>query len=290
MEQHGNQWWTSRDWDEFFNSMKIHNNVLKVFKDIGLFEYINQYTDIVTKVDLPAVLLDYLLFANCGQRKISPLVEMSLDKDRKLSDSEAQKIGQIIAALFKNKWDRLYDVILKEYDPIYNYYDEYHETTSGDEVNDIDVGKERGIEKTNSGTDTTLRTDDLTRTDESKTETSADNFTDNKLYGFNSGAPVGSDNSNFDADGKEDFSETEKNTGTQRTETTLGTKSNEEGKEKQEFDAKSESHGTKDYKKFGNIGNLTTQQLLNQEIELWKWNFLKEVMDDVKDTITIPVY
>lgn len=40
----------------------------------------------------------------------------------------------------------------------------------------------------------------------------------------------------------------------------------------------------------GNIGNFTPQQLIKQEIELWRWNFIDEVLDDVKDFISIPIY
>lgn len=40
----------------------------------------------------------------------------------------------------------------------------------------------------------------------------------------------------------------------------------------------------------GNIGNLTPQQLITQEIELWRWNFIDEVMNDIKSMITIPIY
>lgn len=40
----------------------------------------------------------------------------------------------------------------------------------------------------------------------------------------------------------------------------------------------------------GNIGNLTPQQLIRQEIDLWRWNFIETVLNDVKDFITIPIY
>lgn len=40
----------------------------------------------------------------------------------------------------------------------------------------------------------------------------------------------------------------------------------------------------------GNIGNFTPQQLISQEIDLWRWNFIEEVLDDVKTFITIPIY
>lgn len=43
-------------------------------------------------------------------------------------------------------------------------------------------------------------------------------------------------------------------------------------------------------KHFGNIGNLTSQKMLNEEIELWKWNYIQAVLDDARDFLTLPVY
>ena len=40
----------------------------------------------------------------------------------------------------------------------------------------------------------------------------------------------------------------------------------------------------------GNIGNLTPQQLITQEIELWRWNYIDEVLSDIKSMITLPIY
>lgn len=40
----------------------------------------------------------------------------------------------------------------------------------------------------------------------------------------------------------------------------------------------------------GNIGNLTPQQLIQQEIDLWRWDFIEEVLNDVKNFITVPIY
>ena len=44
------------------------------------------------------------------------------------------------------------------------------------------------------------------------------------------------------------------------------------------------------YKHKGNIGNFTPQQLILQEINLWRWNFIEEVLNDVKNFITLPIY
>lgn len=41
---------------------------------------------------------------------------------------------------------------------------------------------------------------------------------------------------------------------------------------------------------FGNIGNLTSQKQILEEINLWKWNYVNSILDDVKEFCTIPVY
>lgn len=43
-------------------------------------------------------------------------------------------------------------------------------------------------------------------------------------------------------------------------------------------------------KHIGNIGNLTTQQMINEELELRKHIYIREVMNDVKEFISLPIY
>lgn len=40
----------------------------------------------------------------------------------------------------------------------------------------------------------------------------------------------------------------------------------------------------------GNIGNLTSQKQLKEEIELWKWNYVATILNDVKEFCCLPVY
>ena len=40
----------------------------------------------------------------------------------------------------------------------------------------------------------------------------------------------------------------------------------------------------------GNIGNLTSQKMITEEIALWKWNFIEEVLRDATDFLTLQVY
>ena len=41
---------------------------------------------------------------------------------------------------------------------------------------------------------------------------------------------------------------------------------------------------------FGNIGNLTSQKQIKEEIELWKWNYVATILNDVKEFCCLPVY
>lgn len=40
----------------------------------------------------------------------------------------------------------------------------------------------------------------------------------------------------------------------------------------------------------GNIGNLTSQKQIGEEIALWKWNFIEEIMTDATEFLTLQVY
>ncbi len=40
----------------------------------------------------------------------------------------------------------------------------------------------------------------------------------------------------------------------------------------------------------GNIGNLTSQKQIAEEISLWAWNYMNTILDDVKEVLTLPVY
>lgn len=75
---------------------------------------------------------------------------------------------------------------------------------------------------------------------------------------------------------------TEENTGTQGN---IGSSTNSETTSND-----TEGERTREYTKTGNIGNISTQKLLNEELDLWKYNFICEIMRDVVGLITLPIY
>ena len=72
------------------------------------------------------------------------------------------------------------------------------------------------------------------------------------------------------------------NTGTQ---SSSGSMSNSES-----ADNDKTGERTREYTKSGNIGNISTQKLLNEEIDLWRYNFILEIMRDVANFVSLPIY
>lgn len=177
-------------------------------------------------------------------------------------------------------------------------------------------------------TETSTRTDNLTQQAQSsgnKSSTRTDNFSEvldsdtaNNIYGYNSDEAVGDNTSATDS--------TRLNTGTQQnvgtsSDTTTTTNTGTQGKSQSgtvettltgglthttddsrvtsgtkrttgtETDVTgSERTRTRDFTHLGNIGNHTTQQLITEEIELWRWQITQEILNDVKDFLTLPLY
>lgn len=255
--------------------------------------------------------LDIAFFADYSQRNIAPIVDYYLDGSvSQLTNDQLDDIGKLIYQMFKNKWDKQSAVFNIEYDPISNYRDEYHEThtlTSEDEKKE-EWGDEKNSTRTDDLTEvqskgttlTSTRTDNLNQTDtRNLTDTLQENTTSN-VFGFNSSSPSGdtTGSDNYTKNGTGTLSR--ENTGTQKNETTgsgsdtitnTGTQKNDSTSSgnKTQNDNYSDN-GTKDYTHLGNIGNHTTQYLIGQEIDLWRWNFMQEILKDVANFLTLPTY
>ena len=249
----------------------------------GLFSHIDYDFEFVEKP-----VLDLLVFTTFGERKVAPIVSSTLSI--KPTDEELTSLGKIVQSLYKNKWDKYKALLKVDYDPIRNYEDTLTETIHDTESN---VGSENAssavtIDITDTSSDE--RTDNLQTSTNLNSENSNTTDGNNSIYGFNSIESVDSDKSRIVDNGTGQTNGTTSNTGTQ---STVGTskkngttsKSNEVSK-----DYNVTTNKTRESKHTGNIGNLTTQQLMKQEIELWKWNFIESILADLKDFLTIPIY
>lgn len=243
-----------------------------------------------------------------------------------LTEAELTKLAELMLAYFKPRWDRLGEIYDIEYDPIHNYLDEWEDendgTQSGEKSIDRDESETLGTTITTNMTRTdnlneletralansNTRTDDLSERDTGTVADQGSHGENNSLWGFNSERAVNSDStSGTDGNTRTDNltrlntgtvtdagtntgTITTANTGTQRnggTEATTGTNT----RAVDETDTHSdEDHRERSGRHFGNIGNLTSQKMINEEIELWKWNYVRSIIDDALDFLALSVY
>jgi hypothetical protein len=255
---------------------------------LGFFSLMSFDFEFMTREEL-----DILFYANYSGRnpapivlKVAPLDPISLAP----SLSDIQKLATMTESFYTQKWTRLKELSKTQYDPIHNYKDELVESVT-------DVGTAgnttTGTVK-DSGTDTldksNTRTDNLTNASQLSSDVTTGSNNTDSVYGFNSVDASNADKSVTSGSENEVSTNTITNTGTQ---SNTGTDKNTVDKTKT-TNMTVESHDgnerTRNSTHSGNIGNLTTQQLMKQEIELWKWNFIQNVLADLCDFTTIPIY
>ena len=232
--------------------------------------------------------LDILFYGNYGDKNPAPIVLKTLPLEPTVED--VQKLATMVEKFYTQKWNRLKALSGLEYDPIHNYEDKLTES-----ITDIGTGgNTTGGTFTDTGTDTLSR--DATRTDNLQSAsqlasdaTTGSNNTDS-VYGFNSSGASDADKSVISGTENVIGSNTINNTGTQKN---VSTDTDTVDKTKTSaitVESHSGNDRTRTSTHSGNIGNLSTQQLMKQEIELWKWNFVQNVLADLSEFVTLPIY
>lgn len=215
----------------------------------GFFQYIENplWGERFSSLDM-----DIEMLTNQGERYVSPLVNHFVDEEtEKISDEDKSRIANLIYAKYKENWQREYDVLDAEYNPIDNYNMIENETIDRDVANNGKGTTARtytsDITTKGTGTDTNVRTGseqnsinntetrNLSTVDDGEnTETYTDaktgsRTTNHNVNGFGSNTAVpessdsesASDNLTHTMSGTADNERTEKGTvGNQGTETT----------------------------------------------------------------------
>lgn len=246
----------------------------------GIFSALNlcavpwQYEDIAGELDL-----EY--HGNIsGDKLISPLVNKIMS-GYILSESELSNLANVIYTLNHVKWEKEYNTMFLEYNPIENY--SMLETMTNDNTV-IEYGKSR------------TRTDDLTHK-KTGSDTNTPNLTDRETPNVTTtdGATVSGFNSST---GVSDRGNTNTRTGTNTT-THTGSESityntiDKDTGTVTDRDNGTDTH-TRNYQltRSGNIGTLTSQQMLESERNLYMlWQFFYDVVfPDVDRVLTLSVY
>ena len=253
--------------------------------------------------------LDLGYYSHSAQKLVSPVVfDVSGNIENldtgivALTTEQRTAIAGMIFQMFNRKWTKLWSLYSLSYSPINNYYMDEAETVdrdisrSGSDTGTVSTANTGTVSDsgTDTGTVTTVTDNDKTNTGTQSNSGSSD--TENGIFGFNSSVAVGSDtsentNSNTRTDNlasTEDETVTEtrnladSNTRTLNT-TDLETR-NLANSGTESDDVSRELHRS------GSTGIYSPQQLITDEIELWQWNFYKQVFEDIDSILCLDIY
>ena len=245
------------------------------------------WADTMSGTNLDILYLD----GHSGERYCSNIINRRLDDSSVLSSDNRTLISNILWAMFGTQWTRLWATMKPaEYNPLTNY--QMQETMEGTENSTRTPDLTKGDTGTVQTTGQDKRTPNLTRngTGTVNDNGSSTNTNQNGIWGFNSSTSVPSDMSDGTATNENtttrDLTETE--TGTDTTERTNTDTYNRSYTET----GTDTTAGTSSRKltRTGNIGTNTFQNLLQQERNIWMYNFFEQVFKDVDSVLTIPIY
>lgn len=219
------------------------------------------FPDIVWLQNAPANELDVYFLSKFGGRETSPLSDMYME-DGVYTEGAVSYVSNILYGFYSSNWNKLYETLSYDYDPLTPYVMEFH-------------GKDEDTENSSGSNSKTRKYDGSTTVEADTTETvNADNRND--IYGFNSTEGVSSDSqignsdTTSDANSNEVVDSTEKDDG--------------------EFSAQAEKQKTSDYTRKGNLGFYAPQKMIELQRDSVKWNFYLEVMQNIRDALTSPIY
>ena len=194
---------------------------------------------------------DTLYFdTHSGERFSARIITRRIGDAGYLTSDDRRTISTLVYVMFKTQWTKLWETMNPNYEPLTNYNMTEDET----------------------GNNTYTRTPNLTRkhTGTDNGEGSTTMNTQNNLWGLNSESSIPSD--------MRDGTYTANNTNTRDlTDTETGTDT-------------TAGENTRKLTRTGNIGTNTFQNLLQQERNLWMYNFFEQIFKDVDSVLTIPIY
>lgn len=257
--------------------------------DGGVFSPMSNapWTDTMSGTNLDILYLD----GHSGERYCSNFINHRLNDSDVLSSDNRTLIANILWAMFGIQWTRLWATMKPvDYEPLTNY--KMQETVEGTESSTRTPDLTKGDTGTVQTTGQDKRTPNLTRngTGTVNDNGSATNTNQNGIWGFNSSTSVPSDMSDGTATNENtttrDLTETE--TGTDTTDRTNTDTYNRSYTET----GTDTTAGTSSRKltRTGNIGTNTFQNLLQQERNIWIYDFFEQVFKDVDSVLTIPIY
>ena len=183
-------------------------------------------------------------------------------------------IANYLYKMYGDKWDKMYDVMTEEYNPIHNY--KMHQTEHIDDVRDENNTNDGQSNITIEGDGTTSRTGSSERDISNTASNSSD------VYAFNSENASHDSSGSNSATTSDDVSSSD--SATSHDEEVTTTSNSNVGTFTADNDRDSE------LSREGNIGVTTSQQLIEAELEVRRHIILDVIRDDITYVMTLPYY
>ena len=214
--------------------------------------------------------LDIAYFGNhSGGKFCAPLVKLLIDDDGVVPNAARITIAKILISKYLNNWNHLWETNVAVYSPIHNYdmHEERDLATTDDNVETTDGKLSRtGTEGLTHGM--------VESTQHGRTE-------DNVNYKYGLNTTEYQQNRSDENVSTEGGTTTTTDSGTDTTTRNLVDSTDQTVTEDNEGTEHEETH------RYGNIGVTTTQKLLQEERNLWLWNFFDEVFNDLDKELAL---
>lgn len=275
-----------------------HKKVIDLFKVVNTLTYntFTQFNSLISGGNPFTTYddIDYYL-AHSSQKFLSAFVEnimivFNIDELEDLTSTELNLIFSTIGDKYANKWNRLYDALVKaEYEPIENYNMVEEMATNG-------VGTEEATQIINQIVKNKFNQTRTNHIDETTTEhLDQTKEIDNSMYAFNSNAAVpttsGTETNTTGLSGNTSATTTGAQ-GNREVITTTGDGNTVETLTQGDGNVNTITREITPYEltRHGNIGVTTNQQMITQEIELRENLFKEIVYRDVDKMLTSTIY
>lgn len=214
--------------------------------------------------------LDIAYFGNhSGGKFCAPLVKLLINDDGVVPDAARITLAKILISKYLVNWNRLWETNVAVYSPIHNYdmHEERDLATTDDNVETTDGELSRtGTEGLTHGM--------VESTQHGRTE-------DNVNYKYGLNTTTYQQNRSDENVSTEGGTTTTTDSGTDTTTRNLVDSTDQTVTEDNEGTEHEETH------RYGNIGVTTTQKLLQEERNLWLWNFFDEVFNDLDKELAL---
>ena len=238
----------------------------------GLFSFLAAQTTMpwANAENVDNSVLDIAYFGNhSGGKFCAPLVKLLIDDDGVVPSAARIAIAKILISKYLSNWNHLWETNVVVYSPIHNYdmHEERDLATTDDNVETTDGELSRtGTEGLTHGM--------VESTQHGRTE-------DNVNYKYGLNTTEYQQNRSDENVSTEGGTTTTTDSGTDTTTRNLVDSTDQTVTEDNEGTEHEEIH------RYGNIGVTTTQKLLQEERNLWLWNFFDEVFNDLDKELAL---